>query len=174
MTTLEFSQWSKWDNRESKLKDELQHRGIYALRISKSDLEGQPFDLVRDIVYFGMTNSVAGLKGRLSQFNNTLRDKSGSGHGGADRFRNDYESKEEAEELANTLYVAVWKFICGHDDTPENLRKRGDVAKAEYEAFAEYVARFTELPKYNNRKSEKLSKRKLIIPAVPAQKSAHS
>ena len=73
MTTLKFSSWAKWDNRIFQLNN-LQHPGIYALRISKCNIEAeaQPFDWVKDIVYFGMTNSVAGLKGRLSQFNNTL------------------------------------------------------------------------------------------------------
>jgi hypothetical protein len=156
MTTLKFSPWAKWDNRVSHL-ERLQFPGIYALRISKRNLGGQPFDWVKDIVYFGMTNSLAGLKGRLSQFNNTLRDKSGGGHGGADRFRYDYEN---GEELANWLYVSVCPFECqARDITPENLLVLGQVAMAEYMAFAEYVRRFDTLPKYNNKKaSPKLSK----------------
>ncbi len=156
MTTLKFSPWAKWDERVSHLND-LQHPGIYALRISKRNFEGEPFDWVKDIVYFGMTNSVAGLKGRLSQFNNTLRDKSGGGHGGADRFRYDYQ---DGEALANVLYVAVCPFeYQGRVITPENLLVHGKVAMAEYVAFAEYFKRFDELPKYNNKKaSPKLSK----------------
>lgn len=156
MVILKFSSWAEWDNRISQL-NKLQYPGIYALRISKHNLEAQPFDWVKDIVYFGMTNSVAGLRGRLSQFNNTLRDKSGGGHGGADRFRYDYK---DGEFLANTLYVAVCPFeYQGRDVTPENLLVHGQVAMAEYVALAEYFKRFGELPKYNNKKaSPKLSK----------------
>jgi hypothetical protein len=156
MTTLKFSSWAIWDNRISQLNN-LQYPGIYALRISKRNIEAQPFEWVKDIVYFGMTNSVAGLKGRLSQFNNTLRDKRGGGHGGADRFRYDYK---DGESLANLLYVAVCPFeYQGRDVTPENLLVHGQVAMAEYVAFAEYFKRFGELPKYNNKKaSPKLSK----------------
>lgn len=156
MTTLQFSRWARWDNRVLQLNG-LQYPGIYALLISKRNLGGQPFDWLKDIVYFGMTNSVAGLKGRLSQFNNTLRDKSGGGHGGADRFRYDYR---DGEELANRLYVSVCPFECQvRDVTPESLLVLGQVAMAEYVAFAEYVKRFGTLPKYNNKKvSPKLSK----------------
>jgi hypothetical protein len=135
----------------------LQYPGIYALRISKRNVEGQPFDWVKDIAYFGMTNSVAGLKGRLSQFNNTLRDKSGGGHGGADRFRYDYN---DGDVLAAMLYVAVCPFECQvRDVTPENLLVLGQVAKSEYIAFAEYFKRFEKMPKYNDKKiAPKLTK----------------
>jgi hypothetical protein len=156
MTSLPFSSWSKWDNRVSKLP-KLQHPGIYALRISERNLEENPFDWSEEIVYFGMTNSLAGLKGRLAQFNNTLRDKSGGGHGGADRFRFDYH---DGEFLANRLYVAVCPFECDtRNVSPESLLVLGQVAMAEYVAFSEHLKRFGALPKYNNRRaSPKLSK----------------
>lgn len=156
MTPLKFSAWAKWDNRISHLNN-LHHPGIYALRISKRNIEGQSFDWVKDIAYFGMTNSISGLKGRLSQFNNTLRDKSGGGHGGADRFRYDYNY---GEALAKLLYVSVCPFESqGRDVTAENLLVQGKVAMAEYIAFAEYFKKFGELPKYNNKKtSPKFSK----------------
>jgi len=156
---LKFSKWAKWDKRTSQLNDDLKHPGIYALRISEyPSLEGQEFEWHKDIVYIGMTNSVAGLKGRLTQFNNTLRDKSGGGHGGADRFKND---EKDGDALANKLYVSVCKFPNPYPrDSVQNLRERGRVAMAEYVAFAEYVEQFEDgLPKYNNMKaSPKLSK----------------
>lgn len=155
MNKLNFSCWSKWDNRISQL-DNLQYPGIYVLRISKKNLEGHPFDWASDIKYFGMTISIHGLNGRLNQFNNSLRDKKGGGHGGAERFRNDYQ---DGEKLAKILYVAVCPFKRhGKDTTVENLLVHGRVAMAEYTAFAEYFKRFDELPKYNKRSSKKLSR----------------
>ena len=150
MPILEFSSWTQWDKRLTQLKN-LQHPGIYSLAISDKNLEGSPFDWREEISYFGMTNSVAGLKGRLSQFNNSLRDKSGGGHGGAERFRFDYPV---GEKLVPNLYVAVCPFECkARDISPENLLVLGQVAMAEYIAFAEYVRLFGRLPKYNDKKA---------------------
>ena len=143
-----FSPWTKWDSRVEKL--ELKSPGIYALKISKTNIEGKPFKFEKAIVYFGMTVSVAGLKGRLSQFNNTLRDKSGGQHGGAERFRHDYP---KGETVAKMLYVAVRPFECDVKlVTEKNLLTQGDIVRAEYEALAEYVKRFGKQPKYNDKK----------------------
>jgi hypothetical protein len=73
VNTLRFSCWAKWDGRLTLAG--LNYPGIYALVISKSDISGQDYSWMEDIAYFGMTNSKRGLKGRLSQFNNSLRDK---------------------------------------------------------------------------------------------------
>ena len=125
-----------WDKRLTCLND-LDHPGIYALLISESALEGTPFEWTKDIAYFGMTNSAAGLKGRLSQFNNTLRNINGPGHGGAERFRYDYP---DGEGLAKRLFVAVCPFRRnGREVTPDNLLVYGQVAMAAYIAFAEYL-----------------------------------
>lgn len=150
MNELKFSHWAKWDNRVSRLADSLQCPGIYALRISNTNIEGQRFDWVKDIVYFGMTISVAGLKGRLNQFNNSLRDKKGGGHGGAERFRFKYK---DGEKLAKILYVAVCPFKLYKRNTYEYLLEHGEVVKAEYVALAEYFKRFKGLPKYNDKKA---------------------
>jgi hypothetical protein len=160
MTTLQFSPWASWDNRASQLPS-LQFPGIYALRVSKENIEGHPFDWVKEIVYFGMTNSVAGLKGRLSQFNNTLHDKLGGGHGGADRFRYDYE---DGKKLAKVLYVSVCAFKCDpRNITPENLLVLGQVAMAEYIAFAEYFGKFGQWPKFNDKKASPKRSRMIAL-----------
>ena len=147
MTALRFSRWVKWDDRST--LEGLEYPGIYALAISRIALSGQKFSLLKSIKYFGMTNSKAGLKGRLSQFNNTLRDKSGGGHGGADRFRFDYV---DGEKLARILYVSVVSFECNsRSGLPCDLLVMGKVAMAEYQAFAKYSAQFKQLPKYNDK-----------------------
>lgn len=132
---------------------------MYALAISDEDLSDQQFTWVEQIVYFGMTNSVAGLKGRLKQFDNTIMGK--TGHGGADRFLYDFPA---AKGLNARLYVAVRRFKCNvGSNLPSDLITMGNVAKAEYECFAEYVAHFGHLPKYNNKKEAlKSSKTQLV------------
>ena len=104
---MRFSPWERFENRE-KLRG-FRFPGIYALAISSRNIAGTPFGYVKEIVYFGMTNSRVGLRGRLNAFNNTLRDKSGPGHGGAERFRYDYE---DGEILSRKLYVAICPFEC--------------------------------------------------------------
>lgn len=134
-----------------------QQPGVYAIAISEVDLAGRRFSWLREIVYVGMTNAVAGLRGRLKQFDNTLNGK--RGHGGADRFRHDYPKRED---LVPRLYVAVATFDCNVSSiAPADLLIMGDVAKAEYECFAQYAKVFKCLPKYNDRKgSPKPSKTK--------------
>lgn len=152
MIKLNFSNWAKWESRAAKLSN-LHHPGIYALIISEANIEDEPFELIKEICYFGMTNSIAGLKGRLNQFNNSLRDLNGGGHGGAERFRNDHKEPAEATILSTKLYVAVFPFECiGREATAENLRVFGSVAMTEYEAFAQYAEKFQRLPKYNSKK----------------------
>jgi hypothetical protein len=95
-------------------------------------MEGVQFDWQEEIVYFGMTNSANGLRGRLTQFNNTLRDK--RGHGGGERFRYDYSN---GAELASKLFVSVCTFARdGRENTSKNLRVSGLVAMAEYVAVS--------------------------------------
>jgi hypothetical protein len=146
---MNFSNWYKFDQRQA--IENGQYPGIYALAISSSDLSGKPFALIKEIEYFGMTNSKAGLRGRLTQFNNTLRDIPGLGHGGAERFRYDHE---DGDALAKMLYVALCPFKCDVSSTARiDLETMGDVARAEYVALANYAERFGRLPRYNDKKN---------------------
>lgn len=164
---MKFSNWAKWDEREVVLKmkvgkktisgkDLLKYRGIYALAISKkTDMTGKDFKWEKDIVYFGMTNSIKGLAGRLMQFNNTLRKKSGGGHGGAARFLPKNSSAKKREGLARTLFVSVSPFFCSKPrqkpTTPNDWKLMGLVAQAEYNALAKYLNTYCRLPKYNDK-----------------------
>jgi hypothetical protein len=163
ITNMQFSNWAKWESRDKKLSN-LKHPGIYAIIISEINIEDEPFELIEEICYFGMTNSVAGLKGRLTQFNNSLRDINGGGHGGAERFRYHYKDPADAAILSAKLYVSVFPFECiDRKETAENLRIFGSVAMAEYEAFAQYVEKFQQLPRYNRKKeSPKYNHKKFI------------
>ena len=152
---MRFSKWVKFDQRDE-LRD-TRCPGVYAIAVSIKNIAGTPFRWTREIRYFGFTNAVSGLRGRLEQFNNTLRDKSGPGHGGAQRFINKYRN---GNALAKRLYVAVCPFECNvSTNRPHDLRVMGDVVRREYVAFAKYVTLFGSLPEFNDK--EKSPKQQL-------------
>ena len=119
--------------------------------MSNKDISNAPFDWIEEIVYFGMTNSVGGLKLRLKQFDNTVSGK--EGHGGGERVRYKYGNYTE---LIKRLSVSVSPIQCDvKSNKAEDLLKMGEVAYWEYYCFAEYVERFGRLPEFNDRKSPK-------------------
>ena len=149
MCIKKFSKWYKWENRNNAVN--IDFPGIYIIAISEENIEGKKFDWRQDIKYVGMTNSVTGLKGRLKQFDNTIIGK--TGHGGADRFRYEYQNYEK---LIDKLYVSVVPFICDvKSNSPKDLRIMGEVAKFEYDCFAKYVELYYQLPKFNDQKNTK-------------------
>ncbi|MCQ6963483.1 hypothetical protein [Methanolobus chelungpuianus] len=154
MAGNDFTKWEKWVSRDN-LAD-IEYPGIYCIALYKSDLSGQDFTWIREIIYVGMTNSRAGLKGRLKQFNSTINGK--TRHGGADRFMYKYQ---DLQDLQNRLFVSVSPFNCDvKSNKPRDLRIMGEVAKFEYECFATYVEKFNCLPEFNDKeKSDKLSKK---------------
>lgn len=140
-----FSKWTKWGNRTS-LKG-LNYSGVYCLAISDKDLTNEDFDWIGEIRYVGMTNARTGLKGRLTQFDNTIKGK--SGHGGADRFLFKHQNYQE---LIAKLFVSVSYFECDvKSNNPKDLLIMGEVAKFEYVCFAEYAKRFNRLPEFNDK-----------------------
>lgn len=147
MTDNDFSSWFPWTSRNKIMG--VKNPGIYILAISGKDISNQPFSWRDEIVYIGMTNSSAGLKGRLQQFDNTINGK--TGHGGADRVRFKYE---DYEELSNRLFVSIMPVPCDvKSNHPNDLLKMGDVAKLEYVCFAKYASKFGHLPQFNDKKN---------------------
>ena len=153
---MRFSKWVKFDQR-NELRN-THYPGVYAIAISTKNITGTRFAWIKEISYFGFTNAVGGLRGRLNQFNNTLRDKSGPGHGGAQRFRRKYRN---GNALARKLYVAICPFKCDvSTNKPADLRVMGEAVRAEYLAFAKYAGLFRRLPEFNDKeKSPKQQKR---------------
>ncbi|MCP1848394.1 MULTISPECIES: hypothetical protein [unclassified Bradyrhizobium] len=143
---MQFSNWVKFNDRDQ-LKG-TSYPGIYAIAISRANITGTRFRWVKNIAYFGFTNAAGGLRGRLNQFNNTLRE-SRPGHGGAQRFRRKYP---DGDALAKRLYVAVCAFECNvSTNKPADLRVMGDVVRAEYLAFAKYASLYRRLPEFNDK-----------------------
>ncbi|MDO6463482.1 hypothetical protein [Pseudoalteromonas carrageenovora] len=147
-----FTNWVRWCDRN--VTEEVKYPGIYIVAVADEDISGSNFSWTTDIAYVGMTNSLKGLAGRLKQFDNTIKGK--SGHGGADRMRLKYQNYNE---LVNKLYVAVAPFTCNvKSHKPEDLRVMGEVAKFEYDCFACFTELFGCLPEFNDHvKSPKYS-----------------
>jgi len=144
-----FTAWSSWQNR-NELKN-IHYPGVYAIRISLRNITNRKFSWHKEIVYIGMTNGISGLKGRLKAFDNTIKGK--RGHGGADRFRYKHQSYAR---LIKKLYVSVAPFKANVTSiTPIDLIVMGNVAKFEYQCFAQYVNKYSDLPEFNNKKLSK-------------------
>lgn len=142
-----FSHWVKWEDRDSLAG--INFPGIYVCAVTNRDISGNKFGWLPEVAYIGMTNSKAGLKGRLKQFDNTIIGK--TGHGGADRFRYKYQ---DYEKLVKSLFVAVSYFECSViSEDPNDLRVMGEVAKFEYDCFAYFKERYKTLPEFNQKKA---------------------
>ena len=147
-----FSRWRNWHSRDEL---ELKRPGVYAIAYTQKNISKKLFSFRKEIVYFGMTNAVSGLKGRLTQFDNTIAGK--TGHGGADRVRYVHQNYGQ---LVKDLYVAVAAFECDvTSKKPEDLRTMGEVAQFEYVCLAQYVERHVEEPEFNQAASQKYSRK---------------
>lgn len=146
-----FSKWTNWKDKD-KITG-IKYPGIYCIAKSENNLFNNEFDWIEEIEYIGMTNSIKGLKGRLKQFDNTIKGK--TGHGGADRFIYEYR---DFNYLIKNLYVSVYYFKCDVKSIlREDLLVMGEVAKKEYECWAEYTTKFQKLPKFNDKNTKKHS-----------------
>ena len=145
----QFSDWKKWDKKND--ADGIKYPEIYICIISSEDCSEKKFSWLEQIVYIGMTNSIARLKGRLKQFDNTIVRK--TGHGGADWVRYKHQNYNK---LVENLYVAVAPLQCNvKSNQPKDLRIMGEVCKFEYDCFAHFVEKFDKLTKFNNKKKSK-------------------
>jgi len=153
---LNFSKWNKFEYRRN-IQD-LNYPGIYAISVTDTLLDGINFNYIEEIKYFGMTNSIQGLSGRLKQFENTVY-KRKIQHGGAERFNFKYLNQENLSdrnmkltELNDRLYISVFPFVCDvKSNSPFDLETMGDVTKAEYVALANYVKIHGNLPEFNDK-----------------------
>lgn len=145
------SKWKKWDE----FKNETRNPDVYVICLNKSDISGTNESIYTDsVVYIGMTISKNGLRQRLSQFNNVINGK--SGHGGADRFMNDFKLKD----LAN-IYYKIFEFPIEQlpVGSEEYYLVHGEVVKFEFVLFAKCMKYRNTLPKYNLMSSPKKSKK---------------
>lgn len=141
----EFSDWVKWNDRNG--LENIRLPGIYSIALCDKDISGNSFKWSKDIIYVGMTNAKGGLRSRLQQFENTIAGK--EGHGGGHRFRHRYPDHKVIVPL---LYVSVFPVNCSVlSNSPVDLRAMGEVARLEYECFAQFVELFGQLPEFNDK-----------------------
>jgi hypothetical protein len=158
MQKREFSEWVKFSKRSELEKYKWGFPGIYAIVYSEKDISKKTFDLLENIVYFGMTNAKNGIKGRLQQFDNTINTKN-SQHGGAERFI--FSLSKEDKLWKNKLYVSIMVFNCDvNSNLPKDLLIMGDVCKQEYICFSEYVSKFGKFPRFNDKKASTKKEKK--------------
>jgi hypothetical protein len=151
MYEYRFTSWMSWNARD--VHDGCASPGVYVVAITARQLEGRRFSWCREIAYVGMTNSVAGLQGRLRQFDQTMAGT--LRHGGADRVR--FRHRQYAR-FAKRAYVAVVPFRCNPaSGLAKDLRVMGHVARFEYQCLAAFVDRFGCLPEFNDKTAPKFS-----------------
>ena len=149
-----FSVWTRWCDRDECVG--LDQPGVYAIALRPSQTAKRRFSWSKDIVYIGMTNSLGGLAARLRQFDRTMAGK--LSHGGADRMLFEHPNYSRFSRQA---YVAVAPFKCDPGSRlPGDLRVMGDVARFEFLCFAEFAAKFGDLPAFNRPSAEKSSRAK--------------
>lgn len=133
------------------LKDpRLKNPGVYLLACpekSRRDLEGQKIN-VKDVDYVGMSNSKAGLAGRLRQFKRAIEGR--RGHSGGNNF---VQHKGKYSKLKHgPFYFAVWNTeCCNKKSAPEanDFRAMGHVACLEQYAIAYVKEKNRRVPKLN-------------------------
>lgn len=141
-----FTKWIQWKDKDSIV--DLKYPGVYCLKISGEDLSGNEIDWTSDLQYIGMSNSKAGMKGRLKQFDNSINDR--HGHGGALRFKTNYENYNQ---LVEKLDVSVRIFKCDvTSNKPVDLRKMGQIAEFEYICIAKYIENHGDYPEFSNKR----------------------
>ncbi len=144
-----FVKWMNWKDRNEHPRIHLP--GIYICATSSRNIAGDPFNWRKSIIYIGMSNSVAGMKGRLRQFDATIKQNELLGqHGGAERVRFKHR---DYEKLIKKLYVAVAPFSCDvKSNKPADLKIMGKVTQFEYDCLAQYVEIHNKLPEFNDKK----------------------
>ncbi|RUO34880.1 hypothetical protein [Aliidiomarina soli] len=144
---LTFSPWYHWSSRNE--YPGIAFPGIYVVALSEDNLCGKAFSFKDGVIYVGMTNSVAGLRGRLTQFDNTIAQKRCQ-HGGADRVLYKHQNYPA---LVKNLYVSLCHETCEPAaETALDLRAMGKVCNAEYEMMARCVEELGQLPEFNRKK----------------------
>lgn len=139
---LNFSKWHEWDGFRD-INDI--YSGIYAIAISNKTLHSNRVNY-NDIVYIGMSNSMLGIKGRLTQLNNAIHGK--YGHSGGKSMFNDLGNYKKWNKK---LFVSVMPIECDvKRRNVDDLINMGVVTCLEYMAFAKFK-KITgdDKPKYN-------------------------
>jgi hypothetical protein len=146
----ENTKWYKWVNRNGiKFRNQ---PAVYYIAYTNVDISGQDFTYLKDIIYIGVTTSQEGLKGRLDNFENSMKGINGV-HGGAERVR--FKHKDFATFFANAYVSAKIFELSSNRNSPNDWRIKGDCLGDEYKSIATYLEMYEELPEFNDHKKSK-------------------
>lgn len=147
---MENTKWYKWKDRNKIEKKD--QPSIYFIALSYNDISENEFSLIKEIIYIGMTISAKGLKGRLDQFESTMKGANRV-HGGAERVRFKYPNSDAFFEKT---YVSARIFpISSSRKTSDDWRIKGDCVRHEYVSFADYFDLYNNLPEFNDPEKSK-------------------
>ncbi|MBM3455812.1 MAG: hypothetical protein FJX80_11790 [Bacteroidetes bacterium] len=144
------TKWIPWNLRHMISKKD--QPAIYYIANSKVNITDNDFSYIKEIVYIGMTISNKGLKGRLDQFEKTMKGSDGA-HGGAERVR--FKHKDADDFFKNTYVSACIFELSKEKNTSNDWRIKGDCVGYEYKSFAEYLDNHNKLPEFNDIKKSK-------------------
>jgi len=146
----ENTPWYSWKNRND-LPNKRQP-AVYFLALSEPDISGTEFNMIKEIIYIGMSVSQKGVTGRLNQFERAMKGADGT-HGGAERVRFKHIPNDH---FFDRLYVSICSFpISASRNTSDDLRSMGECVKHEYVNIADYLDRHGILPEFNDPKRSK-------------------
>jgi len=148
MKDCNFSKWVHINNKDELLQHGHNCPGIYAIAYTNDNISGKAFDYIEDIIYFGMSRSKLGLKGRLYQFFSALNGK-GHQHSAAKRIQ--HTLSMENNNWIEKIYISIMPCIyCDVNSySARDLLFIGDIAKEEYVCFSKYVERYNKMPRFN-------------------------
>ena len=143
--------WIKLEDYKS-LNDS-QYPGCYILAYSDKNLEKKQIK-IGDIFYVGMSNSLGGVKQRLSQFISGI--ERGYGHSAGNRFlkeinKNIPYSKYKRFKRFFVISLCLPCLVNKKDRTYKDLIKMGEVAKFEYEVLAYIKEKIGKEPELNKK-----------------------
>ena len=125
-----------------KRQNDLKFLGVYALAYTTKKLEGKKVK-IGDIFYIGMSNSLAGVRGRLKQFIGSINGR--QTHSAGMRLFRDYLNRVPFEDHVGDkrLWAIALTFKCNvrkADRQATDLRTMGRVTCLEYYLLAHYRA----------------------------------
>lgn len=148
MQDCNFSEWVHISKKAELLRHGYNCPGIYAIAYSNENISDITFDYIEEIIYFGLSRSKKGLKGRLYQFFSVI-DGKGQQHGGAKRIS--HELSMENNNCRENIFISIMPCIfCDvSSNSARDLLHIGDIVKEEYVCFSKYVERHNKMPRFN-------------------------
>lgn len=151
VTELINKNWMKLENYKN--LESCKYPGVYILAYTDKDLLNKRIK-IEDIFYVGMSNSLGGVKQRISQFINGIEKY--KSHSAGMRFFKEYMNNNSfsKNKSKKSFYIASLTLPCEVSKdkrTDKDLRKMGEVAKFEYDVLAHIKEKLGKEPELNKK-----------------------